>query len=108
MTPHKLKNVYYLKEAVLVYAAGRMIHFVVEQVFLLMGEVWFSGGEKKMLSGGGRRPKGRIVFKFSLSCHNIKFISHSFNIDKNSIEILVCSTDFRNKTAEGGNRTGSI
>ena len=40
VTPHKLKNVYYLLRSCFVYA-GRMIPFVVEQVFLLMGEVWF-------------------------------------------------------------------
>ena len=39
MTPHKIKKECYLLRSCLV-DAGRMLLFMAEQVFLLMGEVW--------------------------------------------------------------------
>ena len=60
MTPHKVKKVYYLLRSCFVYA-GRMFLFVVVQVFLLMGEVWFMHKGDTKRSVLGQKAKGQRI-----------------------------------------------
>ena len=99
VTLYKIKEECYLLRNCLV-DVGRMLLFMVEQVFLPVGEVWSThNADTQCTVGGEGKPKGREEFflKFLLSCHKIWILFHILNIHKNSIRILVRSTDFRNK-----------
>ena len=74
MIPYKIKKEYYLLRSCLV-DARRMVLFMFEQVFLLMGEVWsMHDADTPCRVGEGRRPTDReehFIFKFFLPCHKI-------------------------------------
>ena len=62
MTLEKIKKLCYLLRSCLV-DAKRMLLFMVEQVFLLMGEVLLMrNADTQCTVGGERRPKGREEF----------------------------------------------
>ena len=75
MTPYKMEKECYLLRSCLV-DAGRMLLFMVELVFLPMGEVWLiHNADTQCTVGGERRTKGRRIFtfKFFLSCDKYEF-----------------------------------
>ena len=79
VVPDKIKKECYLLRSCLV-DAGRIFLFMIEQVFLLMGEFWsIHNTDTQCTVGGERRPKGRedfFMFKFFLSCHKIRILFH--------------------------------
>ena len=74
MTPYKIKKGCYLLRSCLV-GARRMLLFMVEQVFLLMAEVWLMhNADTPCTVGEVRRPKGREEFLcLNFSCLAIKY-----------------------------------
>ena len=75
VAPHEIK-----KDCCLVDARG-MLLFVVEQVFLPMGEVWLMHNAGTQCTVEGREeakgPRKIFTFKFFLSCHKIWILFHS-------------------------------
>ena len=74
VTPYKIKKECYLLRSCLI-DARRMVLFMVKQVFLPMGEVWWMhNADAQCTVQGEGRPKGKeefFMFKFFLSCHKI-------------------------------------
>ena len=79
MTPHKMKKECYLLKSHLVDARQRLL-FMVEQVFLLMEEVWsVHNVDTQYTVGREERPKGRefLCLNFSCLAINMNFISQN-------------------------------
>ena len=75
--PYKIKKEYYLSKSCL-NVAGRIWPFMVEQVFLPMGEVWSMGNtDTRCTVWGEGRSKGREAFLcLNFSCLTIKHVFH--------------------------------
>ena len=72
-TLYKIKKECYLLRSCLV-DAGRILLFMVEQVFLTMGEAWSMHIYNVQCEWGERRPKGREEFLcLNFSCLAIKY-----------------------------------
>ena len=69
MAPYKIKNECYLLRSCLV-DAGRMLPFMVEQVFLPMEEAWLIHSTDTQFTvwerGGQRAEKKKFMYKFFL------------------------------------------
>lgn len=84
VTPYEVEKECRLFRSCLV-DAGRMSLFVVEPVFLLMGEVCVMPiADTRCTVRGEGRPKGRedFLFKYLWSCHkNMTFISQRYGME---------------------------
>ena len=88
LTPYKMKQECYLLRSCLV-DAGRMLLFMVEQVFLPRKEVWPTHYANMQCSKGKGETKGQrrvFMFKFFLSYHKIWILFHSF---KDELELAL-------------------
>ena len=93
---HKPKKEYYIFSCL--FGAGKMLFFMVEQVFLLMGEIWSMPNVDIQCTVQGREEtKGQrtfFMFKFFLSCHKIWILFHNILLWTQSIvPWTFCSQD---------------
>ena len=80
LAPYKIRKECYLLRSCLV-DSRRILLFMFEQLFLLMGEVWsmHNADTQCTVEGkeGAKRQRKFFMFKFLLSCHNIWIFLHS-------------------------------